>query len=114
MKDVDKKHFEDLLVRAVQSGKRETSGLVQDLKKELLKEVREEIKITVNGKIDGIKKHLEEQDRKDEIRFKSIETKLDELKPVGRGIRFLKGTRDFAIWITPLGVLYGIYQWLKN
>lgn len=62
MDEKDKEQFEAILVRAIQSGKKETSDLVDDLNNKFLGAVRQEIKITVNGKIDGIKKHLEDQD----------------------------------------------------
>lgn len=104
MKESDKKHFEDLIIRAVQSGKQETSGLVQHVLKEVSNVVRQEIVVTVNGKIDGIKQdivgireHLKEQDKK-----------LEELKPIGRGVRFFNGLRDFALYVKPYGILGAI------
>lgn len=42
--------------------KKDTRDLVADLKNQFLTTIRDEIKVTVNGKIDAIKVHLENQD----------------------------------------------------
>ena len=112
MKESEKQYFEDIIVKAIQSGKKETSGLVDDITNKVSQAVKEQVVITVNGKIDGIKQdivgireHLKEQDKK-----------LDELKPVGRGVRFFNGLRDFASYVAPYGVLIAIitaiWKWL--
>ncbi len=75
--------LEGLIIKAIQAGKKETSSLVADLKSNFLNEVRQEIKTTVNGKLekqdlkmDNLKDHLKNQDDM----FKEIKTELHEIK----------------------------------
>lgn len=98
MKDHEKQYFEDILVKAVQSGKKETSGLVADVTKKVTEAVKEQIILTVNGKIDKIKEHLERQDEK----LLEMDEKIDDLKketdPVIQDRKTISSMGKFVIW----------------
>ena len=52
MKPEELKHFEDLIFKAVQSGKQETSGLVDMIMHKIEKELDPAIQKAVNGKLE--------------------------------------------------------------
>jgi ABC-type transport system involved in cytochrome bd biosynthesis fused ATPase/permease subunit len=110
MKESEKQYFEDLIVKATQSGKKETSGLVADITNKVTSAVKEQVIITVNGKIDEVKKHLHDQD----LHLDRIDKKLDQLKPVSQFIVITRILRKFLIWVaTPVGIIGAIIKWLK-
>ena len=113
MNDHEKQYFEDLLVKAIQSGKKETSGLVTHLKDVIVGAVRDEVKLTVNGKIDQIKKHLERQD----IKLEKMDRKIDDLTektlPVVESITLFKILKKFVIWVAPLGLIVTWLKWIR-
>lgn len=100
-KDELKALFEDLMVRAHQSGKQETSELVRDLTDKITGAVKEEVVRTVNGKIDGIKVHLENQDEK----LEEMSKKLDYLRPISQAITFTKILKKGIVYFSPLAVV---------
>lgn len=104
---------QDLITQAIQAGKKETSGLVIELKKELLGAVKDEIKVTVNGKIDNIKNHLLDQDK----RLDNIDKKIDRLKPVLEAITLTRIVKKFVVWVSPLipigGIAYAFVKWIR-
>jgi len=51
MTNEDRNHFEDLLVKAVQSGKKETSDLVDSIMHKMDSKIEDSINKNVNGKI---------------------------------------------------------------
>lgn len=67
----------------------------------------------VKQEIQPIKVHLSNQD----IKLEEMNKKIDELKPLGKSIRFFNALRDFSKWITPYGILIGlitaVWKWLK-
>lgn len=54
MTEQDKEHFEDILVKAVQSTKQENSGLVDMIMHKLESKIEESINKNVNGKINAL------------------------------------------------------------
>lgn len=82
------------------------------------------VKTTVNGKIDAIKKHLEEQDIQSEKKFLMIEQRIevlreniDELKPVAESLTVIQGLKKFIVWLIPIGtaggLVAGILKWIR-
>jgi len=76
----EKQHFEEFLVKAVQSGKKETSGLVDLVIHKQEDHIEKAINRLVNGKIDkanlkidSMKEHLRQQDQT----LKEIQEKLN-------------------------------------
>lgn len=68
-----------------------------------------------SGHYSDIVKHLQEQDKKDNLleqKMDGICTKLDQLSPVNKGIKFFNGARDFAVFVTPYGILVAVLAWL--
>ncbi len=61
MTEQQQNHMEDLIVRAIQAGKKENSGLVGDIKHSLEGWITDTIKTVVNGKIDNLTKMQTEQ-----------------------------------------------------
>lgn len=110
MKESEKQYFEDMLVKAIQSGKKETSGLVEDITNKVSQAVKEQVIITVNGKIDGIKEHLKNQD----LHLDRIDKKLDELRPVSQFIIVTKLARKFLIWVAPLTGIGALIKWITK
>lgn len=54
----DRQHFEELLLKAIQSGKKETSGLVDMIMHKLEKEIDPAIKKHVNGQFTSFKEEF--------------------------------------------------------
>ncbi len=87
-----------------------------ELKEELLFAVEQQIKVTVNGKIDGIKKdvadiksHLEDQDKVLGNLGAKIEP-FDEAKTFFAN--FKAGVMWFAGLLVPLGIIWGVIMGL--
>ncbi len=108
--EISDEKVQDWILQAVQSGKQETSGLVSDLKEVILTAVRDEVKITVNGKIDRMQKHLEGQDKilgeiKDEQ--KRLKTDTDPIINIKNVTwNFIKGVLWMAGAIFAIGSAY--------
>lgn len=66
MKKEDREHFDELITRAVQSGKRETSGLVVEFKKS----------------VERVGDSLIEHTKNDDERFSALESGISELKSI--------------------------------
>lgn len=62
----------------------------------------------IKQELEPIKAHLEKQDKEFGEKFSNIEIKLNSLEPVGRGVRFFNGLRDFASYVAPYGILGAI------
>jgi magnesium-transporting ATPase (P-type) len=78
--------------------------------------VREEIRVTVNGKIDGIKAHLIKQDERADVMERKMDVmgeKIDDLKPLSEFQKGINSLRKFILWIAaPASIIYGLYQWV--
>ena len=73
--------------------------------------VRDQVKITVNGKIEDVKKHLLEQDEK----LEEMSKKIDELAPFVESKNVLVGLRKFVVWVaTPATVIWGAWKFLAR
>jgi len=59
MNEQDKQHFEDLIVKAIQSTKQENSGLIDTIMHKMEKGIEESINRNVNGKIKRIDEKLD-------------------------------------------------------
>lgn len=100
----DKQHFDEVITRAIQSGKNETSGLVSEfkrtiderfnnIKEELVIAVENKIETKVNGKIKDIAETLRVQNIVQEQQSK----KIDELKPILERYRDGEGAKRTII-----------------
>lgn len=96
---------------------------------QIIKAIEEAIKITVNGKIDGIKKDLDVHSCKlDNYISTSVEWRcnvdkvLQELQPVNESIAWIKNTKTgagfiagfIAPWSIILGVLWAIVHFIRG
>ncbi len=93
--------IQEYIFQAVQAGKQETSNLVADLKEVITTAVREEVKITVNGKIDKVQKAQEDTKihlLKQDVETASIKTDIGDVKNeqirVGNELKKLKTETD--------------------
>ena len=81
------KHFEDILIKAVQAGKQETSGLVEMIMHKLETKIEESINNNINDKIKNIDDKIDAYIKSDlewkESVTPSIET-MKELRSFGR------------------------------
>lgn len=93
MKESEKQYFEDIF---------------EDITNKVTQAVKEQVVITVNGKIDGIKEHLKNQD----LHLDRIDKKLDELRPVSQFIIVTKLARKFLIWAAPLTGIGALIKWI--
>jgi len=115
MTQEEKEYFQELIVKAVQSGKQETSGLVSDIQHKITTAVAEQVKETVNGKIDKINHKIDEYIIADNKWKESVTPSIDAMKKIQdfssvsswifKGIMLLGGA---------CGVLYGFYNFLKD
>jgi hypothetical protein len=95
----------------------------------ILKTIEETIKVTVNGKIDGLRKDVEthSQTLKQYIDSSldwrcTIEKSLDELKPVNSGIRWFQDAKTGASWLSGflapwaiiIGCLWAIVSFIRG
>lgn len=110
---MDEQKIKEYIFQAHQAGKSETSGLVQDLTEKITNAVKEQVVVTVNGKIDKIKEHLEKQDIKLELMDKKLEDLQDKTLPIVQGLTFVQILKKFVVWMTPLGILITWLKWIK-
>lgn len=85
--------------------------LHEDYHNKTVKAVEEQVKTTVNGKIDKIQKTLENQD----IILKSLDERI---KPFEEGVSWFSKSKTAVTWlagfITPLVIISGAVMWLKK
>lgn len=62
-----KNHFDEIILKAVQSGKKETSGLVNDILRKQDKYIGEAIEKHVNGKIRALTQELKDHRAEDTV-----------------------------------------------
>jgi hypothetical protein len=111
----DRQHFEDILVKAVQSGKKETSDLVDDILHKIEPIIKDSIQTNVNGKIDKINQKMDDYIISD-LKWK------DSVKPSIEIMRTLTDTTVGVSWLlksviilgSAVGVIYGLITWLKK
>jgi len=109
---MNEQKIKEYIFQAHQAGKSETSGLVQDITKKVTDAVKEQVVVTVNGKIDKIKEHLEKQD----VKLELMDGKIDDLKektlPLVQTLTVAQLIKKFLVWAAPLGVLAGLFNWI--
>lgn len=105
MNDNEKQYFEDILSKAAHSSNLKIGDLIIDITKEVTEAVRDQIQITVNGKIDNIKEHLNEQDVKIEELLKSTQEVIDTYND-GKG--FFTILKKTAMFIIPVAGAWAI------
>ena len=84
--------------------------------------VKEQIQITVNGKIDKIKTHLEEQDKILQKHSQTLNLLDQRVKPYEKFSGFFVNLKAGAVWVAgliiPVGVILALGTWfydkLKN
>jgi hypothetical protein len=86
--------------------------------------VRDQVVVTVNGGVDGIRKHLEEQDKilcdiKEEQRrvkeeLAEVKKELAKVKPIVEAKDTIISIRKAVLWLAPAGaILWGWIKFLK-
>jgi len=88
----DKAHFEDVIVKAVQSGKQETSGLVDTIMHKMEKGIEESINRNVNGKIKRL-------DEKIDAYIISDNEWKDRYSPYLEGLANITGSGKIILWM---------------
>lgn len=103
--------IDDRLEKRFESYAQVQNALHKDLHDRLLIAVETQIKTTVNGKIDAIKKQLDSQD----IVLKSLDERI---KPFEEGVSWFSKSKTAITWlagfITPLAIVGGAIMWLKK
>lgn len=107
MKPEELAHLEGLIVKAVQSGKKETSDLVGDIIHRIEPAVERSIEKYVNGHLREIKTHLGQQD----IKLEAIEKKI---QPVLENRQTVLNVGRFVIWMGALAGASSAIIWLTN
>jgi len=114
MKPEDKQHFEDLIVKAVQSGKRETSDLVDTILHRIEPVVAKAIETHVNGKIRNldtkIDAYIVEDNKWKEKALPAINIGLNALTFGSVSVGLLKFV---AILGVACGFVYTFFRWIK-
>lgn len=125
----DRQHFDELILKAVQSGKKETSDLVADVIARMKPTIEEAIKVNVNGKIDRLTEavHTQQEDFKDHkvIVYNHFEEDKQWKAEVTPSVATMKSMQSWAsvsgyILKTMLlvggvcGSLYALLKWLRN
>ena len=93
MNEDDKKHFEEFLLKAVQSGKRETSGLVDEIMHKMEHGIEKAIDKNVNGKIKRLDEKIDNYILQDNA-WKS------EFEPYMKGVANLTGSGKILLWLS--------------
>lgn len=100
MNDQEKQYFEELILKAVQSGKKETSGLVAEIMHKMEQGIEASINKNVNGKIKRL-------DEKIDAYIISDDKWKQDVSPYIQGLVNVSGTGKilgkFAIWVTAIG-----------
>lgn len=94
---------DDLLNLRFESFTQAQNGLFFDMEKRITKAVENQIKVTVNGKIDDIKGHLEDQDQTLKEMKEIIEVK-NGFKQIGKLIMWIAGV---------VGAIIGLIKLIK-
>lgn len=95
----DKTHFEDLLIKAVQSGKKETSGLVDLIIHKQEPAIKQAIKEHVNGQFDRFKEEFRIYVVKDTQDKEKIFKWQSEADPYIKGLANITGSGKIIVWI---------------
>lgn len=104
----DRQHFEDLIVKAVQSGKQETSGLVELILHRIEPVVATSIEKNVNGKINKLTDKLDDYIKSDN-QWKS------EYEPFLKGVASVSFSGKILLkLVVVIGTILGVYLTIKN
>ena len=93
MNEDDRKHFEDIIVKAVQSGKKETSGLVA----EIMHKMEQGIELAINKNVNGKIKRLDE---KIDAYIVQDNAWKAEFEPYMKGLANVTGGGKILVWVT--------------
>lgn len=100
MNEQDKQFFENMIVKAVQSGKRETNGLVTEIMQKIDENLETSVEKLINGKL---RKVLESQkgmsDKIDEY-IKDDSARWNEYEPYIKGIADISGAGKIVVWLS--------------
>ncbi len=111
MKEDEYQKFEELLIRAVQSGKKETSDLVDTIIHKMEHKIDEAINKSVNGKIKAI-------DTKIDAYIVSDNEWKEKYSPYLEGLQSVTISGKIVLWIAgfitaTIGAYYAIKEFLK-
>ena len=101
MNEDEIKHFEDLLIKAVQAGKQETSGLVDMIMHKLEKGIEESINRNVNGKIIGLTTKVDDYIKSDNEWKKDVTPSIEIMKKI-------RGSSSVIRWVVQTIILLGV------
>lgn len=108
MSDEEKKHFEEIIFKAVRSGKKETSGLVDEIMHKMENGIEAAINKNVNGKIKIL-------DAKVDAYIISDNKWKDEYSPYLEGIANITGGGKILVWLAmAVSSIFGAYLLVKN
>lgn len=101
MNEDEKKHFEELIFKAVQSGKKETSDLVDMIMHKLENGIEESINRNVNGKIKVLTQRFDDYVVSDNEWKDGVTPSIDIMKKV-------KASSSVIRWVVQTVILLGI------
>lgn len=99
MKPEERQHFEDLLIKAIQAGKKETSGLVNEILQKLEPAVEKSIEKHVNGKIREVMTNQQILNTKVDNYIQSDNAWKEEADPYIKGLASVTIGGRIVLWI---------------
>lgn len=106
--------IKDYLFQAVQSGKAENSGLVDEMFKRIDARIGEAVEKHVNGKIRGLTLKLDNYIASDDSWKEEVKPSIDVMKSI-------QVTTSVSIWVLKaiiviggaFGIIYSFFKWIK-
>ncbi|MCF7843896.1 hypothetical protein K9M47_03285 [Candidatus Gracilibacteria bacterium] len=115
MNEAQTKHFEDIIAKAVQSGKQETSGLVDMILHKMEEPIEKAINKHVNGKIKNldikIDAYIVEDLKWKEKAIPVLDAGTKAMNFGTVGIVVLKAVSTIGVAI---GMVYAFFKWIKG
>lgn len=114
-------HFDELILKAVQSGKQETSALVADIIKRIEPAIEKSINSNVNGKINNLTQMMSDQNAAIHLHFDKVDAhmvKVEEYLPYMKALASVsdggKILGKFVIFFGAVGAaVLAIRGWIK-
>ncbi len=118
MSDEEYEKLEGLIIKAVQSGKKETSDLVGDVLIKIDSKIGEAVEKYVNGKIRALTKTVEDHHVVVDLHFKEDREWKEKAQPIIDLGNDAKGASKAIIWLTGIiiaitGSIFAIKEILK-
>lgn len=115
MTTAEQQNFEDLLLRAVQSGKEETSGLVSEIFKKLDSHIEVGFEKNFNGKMKKVLENQNNLENKVDAYIKSDTERWTEYEPYIKGVANISGAGKIIVWLAVgLSAVVAAFLSIKN